>query len=289
MSSPTCLSLAGLLWLAATPDAPPPRVGVVVSAGVNLSEQAKVDLSERLGGALTDALRVDVTAGREVARRLEGMDTGPQCFLEAECQGRVASRLDVEELLVLVAVRLGTQLQIEPTWIHVPTQRAVVRDAIVTDAVKDDLSDVLREAAPRLLPEAELRPAPPPPPPVVVTQGAPATRTATVTADGWPPTASWIAFGVGALALASGAGLGLSALSGYDRLEADGCAAVPCDPGRIDAVDDKALAADVLFGVAGAATLTGLVLWWLDAEDDGPVATVSVGPEGARAVLGGRF
>ena len=78
----------------------------------------------------------------------------------------------------------------------------VVRDAIVTDAVKDDLSDVLRGAAPRLLPDAEVRP---PPQSQVVAPPA-LVRTATsAPARAGPPIASWISFGVGAAALASAA------------------------------------------------------------------------------------
>lgn len=292
MSSRSYLELtliAALVGLSAPAMAAPPRVGVVVSTGVNLTEEARVDLSARVGEALSRELVVDVTAGREVARRLEPNAPGPECYLDRTCQAGVAARLDVEQLLVLLATRIGTRLQIEPTWIEVASGRAVVRDAIVTDSVKEDLSEALRAAASRLLPEAELRPRPEAAPAPAVVTSVPSTATATVARPSGPPLASWVALGAGGVALAVGVGFGISAKQGYDDLEADGCGVVRCADDRIDAVDDRALVADVMYGVAGAAVVTGLVLWWLDAPAPVTVGAAPTPNGGSVAFVGGRF
>lgn len=269
----------------------PVRVGVVVETAVNLSVDAQVDLSQRLGEALSQRLHVDVTAGREVARRLGGESLDPECYRNRACQKRVASLLQVEQLLVLVAVRLGTRLQVEPTWIDVATGRSVVRDAVVADSVKEDLSLVLAQAAPRLLPDAARR-VPAPQLKATPTTLPPTVQVVTATVSAAPglPTASWIAFGVAGAAVVVGAAVGLSASSDHGDLESQGCASMPCDLGRINAVDDKALAADLLFGTAGAAAVTGLVLWWLQ-DDTAPAVTTgpSASASGWSWTLRGRF
>ncbi len=267
---------------------PPPRVGVVVGTAVNLSAEAQMDLSARVGAALRLRLVVDVTAGREVSRRLVGEPQGVQCYLDGACQRRVAELLQVQELLVLNAVRAGTRLQVEPTWIDVASGRTVVRDAFQSDSVKDDLSEVLAAIAPALLPQAKLRPEAPAP-----KAGRDSTtiyvHTATV-GPALPPVQSWVAFGVAGAALIAGGAVGLSASADHADLESAGCAAMPCDPGRIDAVDDKALIADLLFTAAGIAAVTGAVLWWLDLPPD---PTISMGPvrtaQGWTWQLGAKF
>lgn len=246
----------------------PPRVGVVLGTAVNLSPQAQTDLSARVGAALRRRLVVDVTAGREVSRRLAGEPQGVVCYLERACQRRVGELLGVSELLVLNAVRAGTRLQVEPTWIDIASGRTVVRDAFQSDSVKDDLSDVLAAIAPALLPQAALR--------IEVPQAsAPSTihiHTATV-APTLVPIQRWVAFGIAGAALVAGGAVGLSASADHADLESAGCAAMACDPARIDSVDNKALIADVLFATAGVAAVTGAVLWWLDLPQTSAVST----------------
>jgi hypothetical protein len=279
----TLLPTAGLAEEAA------PRVAVVVDTAVNLDHAAQVTLAEQVADALRRALVVDVAGGREVDRRLAPMGLPEGCFREAACQRKVAGILEVDELLVLVAVRLGTRLQVEPTWIHVPSGRAVGRDAVVVDTVRESVPEAMAAAAPRLLPDARLRPPPPPPPAQVLVMGPTRTATPTHTASAGPPVATWVAGGVALVALSVGVGVGLSAQGDYQRLEDEGCDKLACDPERISAVDSKALAADLLFGAAAAAALTGALLWWLDAPA-GPVqAGVAPSAGGATLQLGGRF
>ena len=291
MRSPCCPELCALLSLAAAVGSPrvaaaeaAPRVAVVVETAVNLDHEAQVELGERVAEALRAALVVDVAGGREVDRRLAPMRLPEDCLRDAACQRKVAGILEVDELLALVAVRLGTRLQIEPTWIHVPSGRVVGRDAVVADTVRDDLQDVLRAAAPKLLPDA--RPRPPPPTQVVVTHHV---RTSTPAVAARPPLGTWIAGGVAIAALAAGVGVGAWARAEHQQLVDDGCDSVACDPARIDGVDRRALAADLLFATAAAAAVTGAVLWWLDAPSAPVEAAVVPGAGGATLQLGGRF
>jgi tetratricopeptide (TPR) repeat protein len=77
---------------------------------------------------------------------------------------------------------------------------------------------------------------------------------------------TWIAAG-GAAALAlSGLVVGLNAQSKYDELK-DRCAP-GCTDSEVDSVKTRALVADVLFGVAGAAAVTAVVLFFLEGRAD---------------------
>jgi len=294
LRSPSCLELClalsiGLVPAAAAAEDAAPRVAVVIDTAVNLDHGAQVQLAEQVADALRRALVVDVAGGREVDRRLAPMQLPEGCFREPACQRKVAGILEVDELLALVAVRLGTRLQVEPTWIHVPTGRAVNRDAVVVDTVRESVPDAIQRAAPQLLPEARLRPAPPPapPPPQVVVMER--VRTSTPAFSRPPPLSAWIAGGVAVAALAAGTGLGISARADYNELEDEGCATVACPADRIDRVDSKALAADLLFATAGAAAITGALLWYLDTPEPPITAAVVPGPGAATIQIGGRF
>jgi tetratricopeptide (TPR) repeat protein len=87
--------------------------------------------------------------------------------------------------------------------------------------------------------------APPPPPP-------PEDRSRVST---------WIAAGTAAAAGIGGGVAGIVAKSDYDQLY-ETCR--PCPEDRISEAQTPMIAANVLFGVAGAAALTALVLWFVE-------------------------
>ena len=76
---------------------------------------------------------------------------------------------------------------------------------------------------------------------------------------------TWIAAGSAAALALSGLVVGLNAQSKYDELM-DRCAGVGngCTDSEVDSVKTRALVADVLFGVAGAAAITAGVLYFLE-------------------------
>ena len=102
----------------------------------------------------------------------------------------------------------------------------------------------------------------------------PATTTATTSTDasaGSPVSASgsslrtmrWVGVGVSLALVGAAIGTGLSASSKYDDLKTTcGNTAVGCDKGQIDSVKTRALATNVLWGLAGVAAVgTGIMFY----------------------------
>jgi len=80
---------------------------------------------------------------------------------------------------------------------------------------------------------------------------------------------TWIAAGSAAALALSGLVVGLNAQSKYDELM-DRCAGVGpgCTDSEVDSIETRAMVADVLFGVAGAAAITAGVLYFLEGRSD---------------------
>ncbi|MCB9557438.1 MAG: hypothetical protein H6707_15125 [Deltaproteobacteria bacterium] len=77
---------------------------------------------------------------------------------------------------------------------------------------------------------------------------------------------TWVAAGsAGALAVGALV-VGLSAQSKFDEL--DQTCRGSCPPSDISAVENRALAADILWGVAGAAALTAVILYFVEGKSD---------------------
>jgi hypothetical protein len=104
---------------------------------------------------------------------------------------------------------------------------------------------------------------------------------------------TWIALGVGgAVGIAGGVVGGVSLSRKNDLLDdcTDGVCPSSTEKDR-DAVKSLSLAADVLYGVAGAALITGVVLFFVEPGLGEGEVTVSpsASANGAGLVLGGRF
>jgi hypothetical protein len=83
-------------------------------------------------------------------------------------------------------------------------------------------------------------------------------------------TAGWILFGVGYAVFAAGAACGTAAII-MDRDLEDECPDLVCGPGKRGTVDTMralALSADVLLGVGGALTVTGIILLALNVKQE---------------------
>lgn len=150
--------------------------------------------------------------------------------------------------------------------------------------------------------EASLEPLEPPPPPAPDPDPSAPTDPPLVTAAPEPagftvPIATWVAGGVALTSLVVGAALaGVASSHGRDTRSygADPTA----DPDRWDAqvaeVEALAIGADVCFGLAGAAAITGAVLLFaLQGDDEEPAADLTLvpaaGPRGGGLVLTGSF
>jgi hypothetical protein len=68
---------------------------------------------------------------------------------------------------------------------------------------------------------------------------------------------------VAVVALGAGIGFATAARADYNELEQDGCARATCAAARrrVDQMERRALTADILFGTAAAAAITGAILY----------------------------
>lgn len=278
------------------------RVGVVVAVHVNMTEEDARSLGGQIGDGLRDALVIDVVAGAQAARRLPPRGVGELCVARPECVKDTAARLDADQLLFLVVVRLGKRVQVEPTWTDATGAQSASRDTIVLDAGAS-VREVFAGAATRLLPDIAARsktsPAGDPDsvPPDDGTAGtAPSASTTSgdlVTGPAPEPRfhvhpGTWIAGGVAVAALAGGIGFGLAAKSAESELEEDGCGTTSmCADSRIDSLERKMLVADIFYGAAAVAAGAAVFiqLTWGTRTEPTPVSVAPTADGGAAVTV----
>ena len=105
---------------------------------------------------------------------------------------------------------------------------------------------------------------------------------------------TWVALGVGGAAGIAGAAIGGAAMSKKSSLEKD-CVDNHCpqsSSGEADTIKSMNLTADVLFGVAAAGIITGVILFFVEPDDESEAevaVTPAVTASGAGLSVGGRF
>ena len=311
---------AALAFLAAAPAARaedrPRRVGVVVADQVNISREQAEAIGAALGDGLRDALVIDVIAGAHAARRLPPDGVGELCVTRPDCVRDVAARLDADDLLFVVIVKLGSRVQVDPTWTDRTAQETASREAIVLDRGGQGAREAFAAAAPHLLPGAPRRDRAATGPAGAGGSaaggggavgiggaggqgGADLVATPATTAPrGWRRihTGTGIAGGVAVAALGGGIGFGLAARSDERALEEDGCGTrVTCTPSRIDALERKMLAADLLYGTALVSAAAAVVIQWRLGPTGEPAAAapppvaITAGSDAIGLAVGGRF
>jgi len=289
----------------------------VVAVHVNMSEEDARSLGGEIGEGLRDSLVIDVVAGAQATRRLPPGGVGELCVARPECVKDTAARLDADQLLFLVIVRLGKRVQVEPTWTDATGGQSASRDTIVLEA-GGSARQVIAGAATRLLPGIAIRTETSPGGESGESGATGATGTASpggaIGESSTPPggTASggdlvtdprpaprrrihlgtWIAGGVAVAALAGGVGFGLAAKSAESDLADRGCGTTVACESDVDSLERKMLLADVFYGTAlvAAGAAVFIQLTWGSRAEPPPV---SVGPtsDGAGAALhvGGAF
>lgn len=105
---------------------------------------------------------------------------------------------------------------------------------------------------------------------------------------------TWVALGVGGAAAIAGGAIGGAAMSRRKALVADDCVDKHCyesSESEADEIEALNLTADVLFGVAAAGIVTGIVLFFVEPDDDEQQVALAPLVTGDRAGLavGGRF
>jgi hypothetical protein len=296
--SALCAGLAALV-LAAAPGvarAGVSRVGVVVATAVNMSDADADALASRLGEAVRGKLEVDVVAGTDARRRLPPAGVPDDCVARPDCVRDVADRLGGDELLFLFVVRIGPHVQIDVTWSDPDAGAIASRSALIVPATGGAEEDRVFEAAPgRLLPHASPR---------APQASEPDREHATELVSSPTPmperrgrhinTGALVSGVVSVAALATGVGFAVAAREDYDQLEEDGCDVTACRGvnRRVDRMEHRALAADILFAGAGVAAATGIIFYLTSGAGSESRLEIGAAPRaggGALLSLGGAF
>lgn len=267
-----------------------PRVGIAVSVQVNLKKDEVEELSAALGRALHQKLVVDVVSGREANRRLPSAGVSESCVVDEACIKDTAQRLTADEILFLVAVRVGNRIQVDSTWVDTSTGRSASRPKVVMIKL-DEAEARFAESASLILPDATVRQSP------MGHAGEGEERSAILvrTTPRRMTPATWVTAGVGVAALGTGVGFWLAARSKYDE-----CKGRPddrlCNQSERDAVTRNAVTSDISFGVAAASAVLFGVLYYSSGGDIEriPVAARSLrlqvdGQGGAFVAVEGRL
>lgn len=274
------------------------RVGVVVATAVNMSDADADALASRLGEALRGKLEVDVVAGADARRRLPPAGVPDDCVARPDCVRDVAVRLGGDELLFLFVVRIGPHVQIDVTWSDPDAGSIASRSALIVPAAGGAEEDRVFEAAPgRLLPHASPR-AP------QLGEPEPDREPATELVSSPTPmperrgrhinAGALVSGVVSVAALATGVGFAVAAREDYDQLEEDGCDVTACPRvnRRVDRMERRALAADILFAGAGVAAATGIIFYLTSGGGSESRMEIGAAPRaggGALLSLGGVF
>lgn len=233
-----------------------PRVGIAVAVKVNLDEAEVKELSAAFGRALHQKLVVDVVAGGEASRRLPNDGVSESCVVDPACVKDTAQRLTADQLLFLVAVRVGNRIQVDSTWVDPVSGKSASRPKVVMVKL-EEAEERFAESASLILPEAAVRPIP-----MTASSGIELGGPMMVRRTRRHVTAgAWITAGIGAAALAPGVGFWLATRKQYNACErrpADNL----CNESERDAISRNGLISDVSFGVAAASAVVFGVLVW---------------------------
>jgi hypothetical protein len=154
------VTLASLLVLAAprvaSAEERVPRVGVVIELTVNVDATRADAIGKSLADALTRTLEVDAFGGGDVSRRLPAEGLPEECLGNPGCITDIAARLDADQLLFLALAQIGSELQIDASWVDIASGQVTARPRLV---LPDDTKSfqTFLEQAPRYLPDAPVR------------------------------------------------------------------------------------------------------------------------------------
>lgn len=273
----TLLILAG----PAHADDKGPRVGVIVELTVDVDAKRADSLSAALADALNRELVVDAFGGSDVTRQMPTGGLPDECIGTPSCVADVAKRIDADQLIFLVLVQVGGDVQVDASWVDVATGDTRARPRVMLPAEARAVSEFAVHAQ-RYLPDAKER-----------KRGGDTfilgNKTETI-----PPTPrsmstpAWIIAGVGLAALGAGTGLGLSVRSSYQKCEEPPV----CSQSTKDGIALRAHLADASFAVGAVAAIATTYLYL---RSGSPGGTREIQPEiaptagGATVGLSGRW
>ena len=235
-------------------------VGITVALAIELSDIERGLLEERLGEALAERFEVTIVAGDAAQRKLVEKPS-ETCIAENPCLSKVASTLGVDRLLMLVAVRVGNDVQVDATLYEAKSGQARTLPSVKMSAEASMWKAAFVENADRLLPGAPLRP---------IKDNS---------ADGEIPTAV-VVTGVAGVSL--GALASILALVAYLQSDdADNDKSFPFDRDcqKGDSCKRVSLAADISGALSIGLSLSSIVLYALrPSTSDGPEQRVGLRP-----------
>lgn len=233
-----------------------PRIGIAVAVKVNLNKAEVEELSAAFGRALHQRLVVDVVAGGEASRRLPTDGVSESCVVEPACVKDTAQRLTADQILFLVAVRVGNRIQVDSTWMDPVSGKSASRPKVVMVKLKE-AEERFADSASLILPEAEVRPIPIKASAEDEQGGSMMVRQTRRHVT----TGAWISAGVGAAALGPAVGFWLATRRQYSECERRPVERL-CNQSERDAISRNGIISDVSFGVAVASAVVFGVLVW---------------------------
>jgi hypothetical protein len=292
-----CVALAGQVLPHAVGHAQDvePRVGVFratsTSTSVAVSDAVDAallrDLASLAGIASPVVSPVDYA---EIQLSVGCSDESRTCFES------IARTANVESLLVrtLDAAPNGN-VRLELRYFDLASSDAPTR--VSTDVPADQASTALAEAVPALVRElfgipkvvAPAAPADPPPP-----QFQPSPKPTPAAPQAYVSALTWVALGVGAVALTAGAVIGIAAEQDFERWKRQpirSAAQAEQASADFEGLQDRAVAANILIPAGAVVLALGATLLVFDLSDGDHAAQLSVAPlfDGERAHVLGRM
>ncbi|MEM9494005.1 MAG: hypothetical protein AAGC55_32960, partial [Myxococcota bacterium] len=238
-----------------------PRIGLVIAASVNIDRDEAIEMTRHIGRAVEEELLVEIVIGADSAR--PGLDTVSEaCIVDRECAGKLATQLDVQQLLFLSLVRLGGEVRINFTWFDGQSGAVAIREPLVVARGVDPVDGLSKLAIRELLPGARLRPVetaqPPDEDPPDEGPGtdlaAPPVEPAPSRGGRRATTGVYIAGAISLLALGVAGGAAL-----YTGVECDWKVS-PCENLTEEQVDSRANLVDIPLLIGAASGVTAIVL-----------------------------
>ncbi len=272
------LTLVTLLWSTATASAEDKKIGVAVSAVINMSPSAGTTVSRNLGLAIQESIAVQsVVYGRESQALLPRSARDESCLGDTVCLIAAGRALMVDQLLMLIIVDIGENYKVEATWVDVSTGQTALRPpldipkeaSLMSRSFQANIKTLLPNAQPRqveVAPPKDIHVTPPPqeiPGNTNTSYTQTPTITPTLSKRHWTPTSKLLFYGglVGTtLAISYG---------GYRYLDCKGSkTGEKCSTNE---GADKFV--DVVGFTSGAVAATGLLLYYFSEDKEkAPVA-----------------
>jgi len=133
------------------------KIGIIVSAVVNVDESTGVMVSAAMAKALAGVLNAEIVAGADARAGLPETARNETCLGDTACLVSAGKTLKVDQLLMLIIVGLGDEIKVEATWVNVNKRETALRTGITTATSPEALAAAFSANAQELFPGVPLR------------------------------------------------------------------------------------------------------------------------------------